>query len=151
MRVCSTRPPRGCACRRTPSRRIHYDRYERRVQTAVDRGDFVEAVIATQVVLEALGEALLARLDAGLARHGAGLQSLRRRILAQEAAHHAFGRAQVAAWIADGTLAHADLARHLHDYRACARALVDAAEPVLDHFALSPADIVRDVATRLAA
>ena len=128
-----------------------YDRYERRVQTALDRGDFVEAVIATQVVLEALGEALLARLDAGLARHGAGLHALRRRILAQEAAHHAFGRAQVGAWLDDGALSPADLARHLHDYGAEASALVRAAEPVLDHFALSPADIVRDVATRLAA
>ncbi len=118
MRACSTRPPPGCACRRTPSPALPYDRYERRVQAAVDRGDLVEAVVGTQVVLEALGEALLARLDTGLARHGAGLSALRRRILAQEAAHHAFGRAQVAQWLRAGTLAPADLARHLRDYRA---------------------------------
>ena len=48
----------------------------------------VEAVIATQVVLEALGEALLARLDAGLARHGAGLQRLRRLLRQQQSRHH---------------------------------------------------------------
>lgn len=130
---------------------LPYDRYERRVQAAVDRGDLVEAVVGTQVVLEALGEALLARLDAGLARHGAGLPALRRRIRAQEAAHHAFGRAQVAEWLRAGTLAPADLACHLRDYRACADTLVCAAAPVLDHFGLAPADIARDVAARLAA
>jgi hypothetical protein len=74
-----------------------YARFRISIAAAAERGRLLETVVATQVVLEALGEALLVRLEAGLVRHHAAFPALRRRILAQELAHHAFGVGFVAA------------------------------------------------------
>ena len=113
------------------------------------RGDFPETVIGTQIVLEALGEVLLARLERGLVRHGTGLVRLRRMILAQEAAHHAFGCALVAALLAAGTLTARSLRERALPYRELAQRMIAAASPALHHFALTPDDIARDFAAQL--
>ncbi|MBK9115329.1 MAG: hypothetical protein IPM22_06745 [Betaproteobacteria bacterium] len=127
-----------------------YAAYEARLAAALDRGDFVASVVGTQVVLEALGDALLARLDRGLAAHGAGFVRLRRRIRAQEAAHHAFGRALLDRLVATGGATDAAVGAHERAYRQCALALLTAAEPMLRHFALTPATIAADLDARLA-
>lgn len=128
-----------------------YAAYEAALHGALDGGDLVASVVGTQVVLEALGDALLERLDRGLAAHGAGFVRLRRRIRAQEAAHHAFGRALVGTLVARGVAGDETIAMHERTFRWHALALVDAAEPVLRHFALSPAVIAADLDARLAA
>lgn len=127
-----------------------YAAYEALLAGALDRGDFVASVVGTQLVLEALGDVLLARLDRGLAAHGAGFTGLRRRIRAQEAAHHAFGRALLGALAARGEAPDAAVAAHTHAFRQSARALVESAAPVLQHFALTPGAVAADLDARLA-
>jgi hypothetical protein len=90
-----------------------------------------------------------ARLDRGLAAHGAGFVRLRRRIRAQEAAHHAFGHALVGTLVARGVTDGAVVAVHERAFRRHALALVDAAEPVLRQFALAPTVIAADLDARL--
>jgi hypothetical protein len=126
-----------------------YDAYEQHLQRAADRGDYAETVVGTQIVLEALGEVLLARLEGGLARHGAGFGMLRRMMLAQEAAHHAFGQAAVASMLGAGTLTVPVIDAHTAGYRRLAQPMIAAAAPVLRHFVLSVDDIAGDLDARL--
>ena len=126
-----------------------YDAYEQRLQHAADRGNYPETVIGTQIVLEALGEVLLARLERGLARSGAGFRVLRRMMLAQESTHHAFGRTAVVSMLEAGTLAARVIDAHIAAYRRLARPMIAAAAPVLRHFALTADDIGSDLDARL--
>lgn len=52
---------------------------------------WTEVLIGQQIVLENLGEFVLTRLDAEIGRRGLGFERLRRAVLRQERAHHAFG------------------------------------------------------------
>ena len=113
--------------------------------------NYPATVIGTQIVLEALGEVLLARLERGLARSGAGFRILRRMMLAQEATHHAFGRAAVVSMLEAGTLAAPLIDAHIAAYRRLAQPMIAAAAPVLRHFALTADDIASDLDARLRA
>ena len=106
-----------------------------------------ESVVATQLVLEALGDAMLARLDAGLARHGDRLRELRRTIRRQETAHHRHGLALIAAWD-DDTIPERLRACALR-HRALAAAMISSGEPAMRPFALAPADLEADLDARL--
>lgn len=61
------------------------------IEDALKRRDFLETVLAEQIILEGLGEALLTRIEEGLAKRGAPFGGMRRILLHQEEAHHAFG------------------------------------------------------------
>ncbi len=126
-----------------------YRAYDAQLATAAQRGDYADTVVGTQLVLEALGEILLDRLDAGLESHGTGLHRLRRLLRAQEAAHHAFGVAEIAALAA--TMPQGEVAIHarIPPYRALAQAMIEAATPVLHAFELVPADIGHELDSRL--
>lgn len=67
------------------------EQYRRNVMAAIGRQDFVETIIAEQIILEGLGEAILKILEKGLVKRGAPFQTLRRTLIHQEEAHHAFG------------------------------------------------------------
>ena len=75
-------------------------RYDALIDEAIQRQDLAETVLATQVMLESLGEVCLDRLDAGVANRGFGLRRLRQIVLNQERAHHDFGRRQLDSYIA---------------------------------------------------
>ncbi len=68
-----------------------FDQYGQRLQAALQREDFAESLLAEQIILEGLGEALLKKIEAGLIKRKAPFQRLRRMLLHQEEAHHAFG------------------------------------------------------------
>jgi hypothetical protein len=68
-----------------------FDQYAKRLHAALQREDFAESLLAEQVILEGLGEALLKKIEAGLINRRAPFQRLRRMLLYQEEAHHAFG------------------------------------------------------------
>lgn len=68
------------------------ERYRARLVDAISRGSFFETVLAEQIILEGLGEAILKRVEAGLVKRGAAFGRLRRILVHQEEAHHAFGR-----------------------------------------------------------
>ncbi|MDR4493246.1 MAG: ferritin-like domain-containing protein [Nitrospirales bacterium] len=69
----------------------HMNQYRRLIMAAVERGDFAETLLGEQIILEGLGEAILRRMEAGLARRKAPFGRLRRMLLHQEEAHHSFG------------------------------------------------------------
>ena len=127
-----------------------YDRYEQRLLAAVARRDYAETIVGTQLVLEALGEALLERLDNGLERHRAGFVRLRRMFRAQEAAHHAFGETRGAAIMAGGA-DQRSLQAVAATYLALAGDLIAAGAPALAHFGIAPGDIAADMRARLPA
>lgn len=130
-------------------RECPYRAYSARVGAAADRGDFLETVVGTQIVLEALGEILLARLDHGIARRGDALRRLRRRILAQEATHHAFGVAIVAAALEPGSATRDAVRGHAHRYSAFAARLIDAGAPALGYFGVTATALRAELAGRL--
>jgi hypothetical protein len=122
-----------------------YAEFEARVVGAARAGCYVETVVATQGVLEALGATMLGRLDAGLARHGCGFLRLRRALLRQEAAHHAFGAERIARWRDDGTLDAHGYAMLAAPYLRLADAMIAAGAPALAHFGLTPAHLQREL------
>lgn len=65
--------------------------YRRRLQTALRCRDLVATIVGQQIVLEALGELVLSRLDERFERRRLGFKRLRRILLAQERGHLAFG------------------------------------------------------------
>jgi hypothetical protein len=68
------------------------ERYRALLEDAIKRCDLYETLMAEQLILEGLGEAILNRIEAGLVKRGAPFGRLRRILLHQEEAHHAFGR-----------------------------------------------------------
>nr|MBI3613790.1 ferritin-like domain-containing protein [Nitrospirota bacterium] len=65
--------------------------YRLKLEAAVVRRDWAETVLAEQIILEGLGEAILTRIEAGLAKRDAPFGRLRRILIHQEEAHYAFG------------------------------------------------------------
>jgi hypothetical protein len=126
-----------------------YERFHALIAHAAAREHLLETVVATQVVLEALGEALLARLEAGLVRHRATFPDLRRRILGQEIAHHAFGMQWVAREVAACRADVASLRAVAAPYLAQSDAMIVAGAEAIAHFALTPAQIGADFRARL--
>lgn len=66
-------------------------RYRALIEDAIRRGDLAETLMAEQIILEGLGEAILVRIEKGLAKRNAPFERLRRMLLQQEEAHHGFG------------------------------------------------------------
>ncbi len=69
----------------------YMNQYRQLVEAAFVRQDFAETLLAEQVILEGLGEAILKKIEAGLVKRGAPFQRLRRMLIHQEEAHHQFG------------------------------------------------------------
>ena len=126
-----------------------YDSWETRIDMAAAAGNYLETVVATQVVLEALGETLLGRLDAGLDRAGAGFKRLRGLLRAQEAAHHAFGTRTIAVALAAEETDVAALRAVALPYLALAEAMIAAGAPATTHFALTSERIASDFRAHL--
>jgi hypothetical protein len=80
------------------------ERYRVLIEDAINRRDLHETLMAEQLILEGLGEAILNRIETGLAKRGAPFGRLRRILLHQEEAHHAFGRRLLDRARAEGAL-----------------------------------------------
>ncbi len=63
-----------------------------RLERALARGDLIESLLASQIVLEGAGEQVLLRLNQGMDRRNVGFSRMRQQILRQERSHHAFGQ-----------------------------------------------------------
>ena len=74
--------------------------------------------LAEQIILEGLGEAILKRLEAGLLKREAGFGRLRRILLYQEEAHHAFGERTLERAISAGQASPAALRLRAQEYLA---------------------------------
>jgi hypothetical protein len=99
--------------------------YRTRLEGALERKDFAETLLAEQIVLEGLGEAILARIEAGLAKRDAPFRRLRRVLVHQEEAHHAFGRRTLDRMLASGETSTEVLRACGADYLVLAQAMVE--------------------------
>jgi rubrerythrin len=100
------------------------EEYRRILNHALARRDLTETFLAEQVVLEGLGEAILTRIEQGLAKRAAPFGSLRRILLQQEEAHHGFGRRQIEQAIERSETDVEDLRHRAQEYLALTDAMV---------------------------
>jgi len=100
------------------------EEYRSLLNEALARHDLVETFLAEQVILEGLGEAILTRIELGLAKRAAPFGRLRRILLQQEEAHHGFGRRQLDWAIEQCETDRASLRRRSQRYLALTDAMV---------------------------
>ena len=67
------------------------EQYRQRLDAAIQQKNFIELLLAEQIILEGLGEGILKKIEVGLVKRNAPFQRLRRMLIHQEEAHHAFG------------------------------------------------------------
>jgi hypothetical protein len=94
------------------------EEYRRLLGDALARKDLLETFLAEQVILEGLGEAILTRIEEGLAKRAAPFGRLRRMLLQQEDAHHGFGRRMLERAMAEGQIDAETLRRRAQLYLA---------------------------------
>jgi hypothetical protein len=80
--------------------------------------DLLETILAEQVILEGLGEAILTHIERGLEKRAAPFVRMRRILLRQEEAHHGFGRRWLERAITRGETDVPTLQRQAHQYLA---------------------------------
>ncbi len=100
------------------------EEYRVLIDDALARKVLVETLLAEQVILEGLGEAILSRIELGLVKRAAPFGRLRRVLLHQEEAHHGFGRRQLERVIEQGETDHESLGRRARRYVALTDAMV---------------------------
>lgn len=123
--------------------------YRRRLFDSLDRKDLIETVLAEQVILEGLGEAILTRIEAGLVKRAAPYGRLRRILLHQEESHHQFGRRMLERAIGEGKTDAAALRRHADDYLELTERMVLALRDLFESINEDPAAWAADVRTFL--
>lgn len=133
--------PRGCrSVAHNPSLRA----YRTLLLGALDRGDLAETLLAQQVVMEGLGEAVLEQLDEGVSTRGLGYSAIRRTLLRQEHAHHRFGLRALQRLVQHDPLAKDRLRQRAEDYLALSDALLKSHAALFEFFEEDPAVYVRN-------
>lgn len=123
--------------------------YRKLLFEALARKDLIEAVLAEQVILEGLGQAILTRIEAGLLKREAPYTRLRRILLSQEEAHHGFGRRLLERAMTDGQTDVVTLRRTAQDYLELTERMVLALGDLFEAIAEDPAAWVADANTFL--
>jgi len=108
------------------------EQYRTLLEDALRRRDFAETLMAEQLILEGLGEAILARIEEGLAKRNAPFGNLRRILLQQEEAHHDFGRRMLDRAFAAGTTSPDHLRIRAQEYLALTDAMVSTLGDLFD-------------------
>ena len=121
------------------------EEYRMILNEALTRGDLIETFLAEQVILEGLGEAILARIEEGLAKRRAPFGRIRRILLLQEEAHHGFGRRMLERAITDGRTDAETLRHRAQDYLALTDQMVLTLTDLFESIAEDPTAWVNDV------
>jgi hypothetical protein len=108
------------------------EQYRITLHEALRRRDLPETLLAEQVILEGLGEAILTRIEAGLAKRQAPFRRLRRILLQQEEAHHGFGCRQLQRAIERGETDAVSLRQRAQQYLALTDSMVLALADLFD-------------------
>ncbi len=104
------------------------NQYRQLLMTALTRGDFPESLLAEQIILEGLGQAILRRLETGLLKRQAPFRKIRQILLQQEEAHHGFGLRTLKRMVDDGHTSTDYLAELAPAYLELAKALLYSAQ-----------------------
>ena len=123
--------------------------YRAILDEALARHDLLETVLAEQVILEGLGEAILTRIEEGLVKRAAPFGRLRRLLLQQEEAHHGFGRRMLERAMVEGRIDAETLRRRAQDYLALTDQMVLALSELFESIAEDPTAWAQDVRTFL--
>ena len=123
--------------------------YKKRLLEALARKDLIETLLAEQVILEGLGEALLTRIETGLVKRAAPYGRLRRILLHQEEAHHGFGRRMLERAMAGGCTDAVSLRRQAQDYLELTERMVVSLRDLFESIDEDPAAWAADVKTFL--
>lgn len=121
------------------------EEYRAILNDALSRQDLLETLLAEQVILEGLGEAILTRIEGGLVKRDAPFSRLRRILLHQEEAHHGFGRRMLERAMADGRIEADTLRRRAQDYLALTDRMVLALSDLFESIAEDPMAWAGDV------
>lgn len=100
------------------------ERYRGLIEEAIHQGNFAETLLAEQIILEGLGEAILKRIEAGLVKRNAPFGRLRGILLHQEEAHHGFGHRALERAMANGETSTEALRPRGQEYLALTDAMV---------------------------
>lgn len=119
--------------------------YRKRLDAAFARGDLYETFLAEQIILEGLGEAILNRIEAGLVKRDAPFERLRRVLLLQEEAHHAFGERMIDRAIAAGQVDRWELCAKAQEYLALTQTMVLTLADLFDTIDEDPSAWASDV------
>ena len=121
------------------------EEYRKKLNDALSRQDLLETFLAEQVILEGLGEAILTRIEEGLAKRAAPFGRLRRILLQQEEAHHGFGRRMLGRAMAEGRTDAETLRRCAQDYLALTDRMVLTLSDLFESIAEDPTAWAQDV------
>ena len=121
------------------------EEYRQLLDDALARQDLLETFLAEQVILEGLGEAILTRIEEGLAKRAAPFGRLRRILLQQEEAHHGFGRRMLERAMAEGRVDAETLRRRSQDYLALTDQMVLTLSDLFESIAEDPTAWANDV------
>jgi len=121
------------------------EEYRTRLNDALARQDLLETFLAEQVILEGLGEAILTRIEEGLAKRAAPFGRLRRILLQQEEAHHGFGRRMLERAMAEGRTDAETLRLRAQDYLALTDQIVLTLSDLFESIAEDPTAWAQDV------
>jgi hypothetical protein len=121
------------------------EEYRQKLDDALARGDLDETFLAEQIILEGLGEAILNRIEAGLAKRDAPFRRLRRILLHQEEAHHAFGERMIDRSFKTGRTDSGQLSHKAQDYLALTQTMVLSLAELFDSIEEDPAAWASDV------
>lgn len=75
--------------RQSPNSQL--EKLQNTISASLTSGNLAESVLGVQIVLESVGNLVLNGIDCRMRQYRFGLNKIRKTILAQEAAHHAFG------------------------------------------------------------
>ncbi|TKB92504.1 MAG: ferritin-like domain-containing protein [Nitrospira sp.] len=121
------------------------EEYRKKLNDALGRQDLLETFLAEQVILEGLGEAILTRIEEGLAKRAAPFGRLRRILLQQEEAHHGFGRRMLERAMAEGRTDTETLRLRAQDYLALTDQIVLTLSDLFEAIAEDPTAWAQDV------
>ena len=108
----------------TPKPQKALTSYRARIHEACSRKDFLETILAEQVILESLGEAILRRVEFGMSKRNAPFARFRHMLLHQEEAHHGFGERVLEQRVSLGITSYEALRHKAQPYLCLTHALI---------------------------
>ncbi len=125
------------------------ERYRVLLQEALDAGRFAESLLAEQIILEGLGEAILNRVESGLTKRDAPFGRLRRVLLHQEEAHYEFGLRVLERQLTEDPGVGESLRVRAQDYMALTEAMVTTLSALFESLDEDPAVYATDAKSYL--
>ncbi len=127
----------------------HMNDYRHLVEAAINRADFAESLVAEQIILEGLGEAILNKIEVGLVKRGAPFRRLRRVLIHQEEAHYQFGLRVLSTMIQQEEESFATLRQKSEIYLPLAKTMLFSAEEAFVSLKEDPQDYWDEFEQRL--